>query len=620
MFRLRIFHKGLILVLIPLIFDVFVFSLLLYYSRRETEALHHANKLHRISNQIHAVVRCGAAIGYILHGLNRNGLTASASTMDLVNIQEYLARMSEFRNAQKKMLVHLGILKELVRDDPRLLLIAENAEKAALTTRSDVNVLLAEIQKTDFDGIHDVLNKNRKKLDRDMLSMIQTGLFAMDMDSSASQDDIRVEADRQTFYNILVIALGCSIVLALNLLYLFSRNVSSRLAKLERNTFLLSERKLLQPPMPGSDEIAQLDASLHEAARALMLSEARLKQTFDNASDLICSLEENLHLRLVNKKACQDMLGVSSEALIGSNLLDIVAESDRKGLVETLNASRSSERLMKAEIKLIRPDKRTIDTIIIPHWVNSEKAFFCVLHDISDRKKAERIKQEVFAMVSHDMRAPLSSFANFIEMLDMGYFGKLSSEGIKFLEYASRSVEAMTRLVEDILSLERVRSGSVKPSHELVRVESLISRLADTMKIYADRRKVKINVQTTSATVLSDASLIEKILSNFLSNALKVAPTGSSIDLYFEESNEWATFAVRDHGPGIPENEIGNLFGRFYSKAPTQKRDNDLPSSGLGLSLARELAEIIGGKIQVDSKVGEGSTFKLLISSGISDG
>jgi two-component system phosphate regulon sensor histidine kinase PhoR len=412
--------------------------------------------------------------------------------------------------------------------------------------------------------------------------------------------------------NALFGAIGASVVLALSLVVLFSKSLAGRLAKVQENAVLLSQRSPLNPPLQGSDEIAELDHAYQLAATLLSESEQKLQQTFDYAEDLICSLNDSLKVVVANK-AWARHLDRTEEEIIGSRIVNLIAANNREIFVEALEQLRRDQREpAKLEVRLAAKDGSLIDTICIARWVDTQKTFFCVFHDISERKRAEEIRRETFAMISHDLRAPVASFANFVEMAEMGVFGLLNEKGAKFVDFATKSVDKMRALLEDILLLEKVKSGATKAIIVEMPVNEVLERVAGPMQVHAHSKQISIQIDPTEAIIRSDPSVVEKILSNFLSNALRISPTGTKIRLYYQSEDNKDILSVEDEGPGLDEEVAEKLFERFYKK--DMNDDGNLPSCGLGLTICKELATVLEGTIRVQSKKGDGATFSLVLN------
>jgi signal transduction histidine kinase len=143
-------------------------------------------------------------------------------------------------------------------------------------------------------------------------------------------------------------------------------------------------------------------------------------------------------------------------------------------------------------------------------------------------------------------------------------------------------------------------------------VNEVLERVAGPLQVHAHSKQITIQIDPTEAIIRSDPSVVEKILSNFLSNALRISPTGTKIRLYYQSEDNKDILSVEDEGPGLDEEVAEKLFERFYKK--DMNDDGNLPSCGLGLTICKELATVLEGTIRVQSKKGDGATFSLVLN------
>jgi signal transduction histidine kinase len=306
------------------------------------------------------------------------------------------------------------------------------------------------------------------------------------------------------------------------------------------------------------------------------------------------------------------MLGMTPEQLSFKRIVEIIAPADREIFLRLLEEVEDApDKLQNLEIRLTHAKGQLVPTICLPRYSYLEKATFCVFHDISLRKEAERIRAEVFAMVTHDLRAPVASFDAFLEFAEMGKLGVLSDAGKRLLPAAEHSVTKMKQLLNDILNLEKIKSGAAQVQSAPVSVDEILAGIGQSVLLAAEKRSVQIAIKPSNVIIVTDRERLEQVLLNFLSNALKFAPPGSKIDLFCHRSsgNGDLYISVKDEGPGIKPDEINSVFDRFYEGT---KGDSDLPSSGLGLAICQEVARLLGARLDVQSTLGKGSTFSVI--------
>lgn len=221
---------------------------------------------------------------------------------------------------------------------------------------------------------------------------------------------------------------------------------------------------------------------------------------------------------------------------------------------------------------------------------------------------AKRMRQEVMAMITHDLKTPLQSIKSYYEMLEGGLFGELNERGKRLLGISQNSIGHMTQLIDSVLELEKLRTGKVLLKTEEIEPSSLLDGCVQSVKVFADSKDVALITDyhhTPSDTIRGDDFWLHEVFINILSNAIKFTADNSKVTVATKITGRKLEVSVIDQGPGISKEEVAMIFERFHraeSAAP-------VAGSGLGLSIAKELIELHLGSIRVESEVGHGSTF-----------
>lgn len=231
-----------------------------------------------------------------------------------------------------------------------------------------------------------------------------------------------------------------------------------------------------------------------------------------------------------------------------------------------------------------------------------------VFHSMADAlAEAERSKQEVLGMVTHDLKTPLTTVSALLEMLEDGMFGKLNDQGIANLKVVTRNVLRMNGLIRDLLDIEKIKSGKLSLFREDVSVPDLLHEAVDSVRSLADDRKIALVVKADEVDAYADNHRMLQILINLLSNAIKFSPENSQIIVSAKHDGSVVHVAVQDFGRGIPADKLQAVFERFEQ---TKVSDATVKGgTGLGLAICKALVELHGGQIGVTSQEGKGSTF-----------
>ena len=224
-------------------------------------------------------------------------------------------------------------------------------------------------------------------------------------------------------------------------------------------------------------------------------------------------------------------------------------------------------------------------------------------------EEAVRAREEVIAVVSHDLKNPLSVIYGSVEMLDNALAGDDSAAARPLRAHAARirrSAVRMNRLITDLLDLAKIRDGRVEVQVREERTADLLAEATEQSAALAEQRSVRLaNEGGPNGLVCCDRERVLQVFDNVVGNAIKFSSAGDVVRLTVESSPGECTFAVRDAGPGIPEHQLALLFERFW----TSPRATGGSGTGLGLAIARGIVEAHGGRIWVESAPGKGTAF-----------
>ena len=227
------------------------------------------------------------------------------------------------------------------------------------------------------------------------------------------------------------------------------------------------------------------------------------------------------------------------------------------------------------------------------------------LREVTADKELERMRDAFVATVSHELRTPLTSISGFIEMLQDEEHG-LGETGRTYLEVIRRATERLHQLVEDLLLVAQIEAQRVDLRQEPIDLRAVVEREVESVRAWASEKQVRVEIDADEVpTILGDERRICQVLDNLLSNAVKFSPGGGSVRVEVRGDDGLARVVVSDTGIGIPADEQGHVFSRFYrAKAATELA---VPGTGLGLAITRALVDQHGGTIDLESHEGEGT-------------
>ena len=289
-------------------------------------------------------------------------------------------------------------------------------------------------------------------------------------------------------------------------------------------------------------------------------------------------------------------------------------DDDAAAFADFLKQGRQSTgRATRKELQFLDDGRpKTFDCIV--SRIRDQEGGVCgavaVLHDITREKEISQMKNDFVSHVSHELKTPLASITAYSEMLCDGEADDEQTRK-KFYAVIQSQAKRLNRLIEDILNTSRIESGLIKVSKEPVSLTILIEEQLQMIRSYAEEKGIAVRGQTPIVfdQVYVDRDMISQVIVNLLSNAVKYTPAGGEVGIEMEvdEVAGLARVRVSDTGVGIPEDETGHVFDKFYRVGANTKQAK---GTGLGLNLVKQIVEKVhSGRVFVTSKVGEGSTF-----------
>lgn len=232
-----------------------------------------------------------------------------------------------------------------------------------------------------------------------------------------------------------------------------------------------------------------------------------------------------------------------------------------------------------------------------------------VIHDITELKRTEKLKNEFVSIVSHELRTPLTSIRGSLGLLVSGVMGQFSEKANKLLDIANNNCERLLLLINDILDIEKIEAGKMDFQIKLYDLNQLISESIVSNKMYADKFGVSIDFFQPQSVVQVhvDSGRLMQVLANLISNACKFSPKGEKITVLMKRINSHVRVSVSDNGPGIPEEFQSRIFQKFSQADSSDTRGKG--GTGLGLNISKTIIEKMGGTLDFFSRPNEGSTF-----------
>ena len=479
---------------------------------------------------------------------------------------------------------------------------------------------------------------------------------------------------------------------------------------------------------PPEERMKRLRESINRLNLEILEARKRERAVIERAVDVICITDIESKFVSVSK-ACQNAWGYTPQELEKRSLMNILVSDDASSILNSILGSQKSIDKIVFECKLRKKAGDLIDVVWTGHWSASDGGLFCIVHDITERKRAEELvkesesrlrltleglpagvlitgndggiefanseaarmlcaetleickkklasvigerqaleieddgqadktgsqrtlalatrsdgtnfpidiseskielaglhkdivvfldktkeqeleqmKREFIAMVTHDIRTPLSSVAGILALLEEGVLGQLTDHGRGTIGRVKSTCNRLLRLINDLLDLEKIHAGKFALECKDTSIKHAIDQAAENLLPLADERKISLQVDSAELQCWADEDRLVQVLVNLISNSIKYSPDNSTIRICSEDADKNIKVSVIDKGRGIPADKINKVFSQFEQVDISDAKKKG--GTGLGLAICEAIVKEHGGDIGVTSTLGEGSRF-----------
>ncbi len=361
------------------------------------------------------------------------------------------------------------------------------------------------------------------------------------------------------------------------------------------------------------DVLAERESALREQNQTLASVNHRFEAVLNAANDGIAMLDTDGCFVLVNRRF-GELLGTRAPLLLHHTL-----EEARPLLIDKLShrlaalAPTETRAVAEEIIALEEPDRRFLQFYTAPvAGVDGQEVIgrIIALRDITRERELDKMKTDFISVVSHELRTPLTSIKGYTDLLLSGAAGENSELQTEFLGIIQLSTTRLSNLINDVLDISRIESGTLKIKHEPIDYRHLVADTLRVMKAAADAKDISMDaaLPETIPPVRGDSDKVTQVLTNLVSNAIKYTPEGGWVKISLEVSGDTSvTTCVADSGIGVAPEDQAKLFQRFFRADNSSTREAG--GTGLGLVIAKTLIELMGGAIWLESEPNRGSKF-----------
>ena len=425
------------------------------------------------------------------------------------------------------------------------------------------------------------------------------------------------------YYGMLLLTVVIAVVGA----YFFSLKISRPITH-----FIQSARKIaggdfsLKVKVESSDEIGRLARifnymteelrRLHQRKLGEIINERyKTKAILRNIADGVIVTDPGHKILMINSVA-EKWFDVSGESHEGQPFEEIIDDDNLVGFIKSIS-EHNGESPSSIEITL-RPESARGELVLQARAAqiygdeNELIGVVTVLRDITREKEIDRMKTELVSMVAHELRSPLTCISGFSELLMDETITQEQAQ-----EYASiilKESNRLNELINKFLDISKIEAGRMQVQKSPVDLKMLIEKVVDFNSQLAEKKAIQVSVEAPEriSTIQVDRDMMEQVVLNLFSNAVKYSPEHARVTLRLHETEESMVIEVEDTGYGISEKALPHIFDKFY-RITDNDQVADISGSGLGLSLVKRIVELHQGKVEVSSRLGEGSRFTVTL-------
>jgi PAS domain S-box-containing protein len=347
-------------------------------------------------------------------------------------------------------------------------------------------------------------------------------------------------------------------------------------------------------------EVHRTTASLQKRAQISESERTRLETVFNNIHDSVMILNHENVIMLANPAMCR-AFGINAQTAIGKPVFEVIIHPDVLNLITRAD---TSDAYQYHEVSF--PDGRVGNA---QFTAIQGVGYALTMQDITYLKEVDRIRSEFVHTVSHDLRSPLTSVIGYSELIER--VGPLNETQKEFVSRIQDSIQHITSLINDLLDLGSIEAG-MDTHREFVQMEGILRYTVNMLEgqIKSKQLKIRTDIASSLPALRANPIRLRQVFDNVIGNAIKYSHADGEVDISIHAEENQVILQVTDHGPGIPTGDQPHIFDKFYRASNIS---SDVEGSGLGLAIVKNIVENHQGRIWVESAVGKGSSFFIVL-------
>lgn len=381
---------------------------------------------------------------------------------------------------------------------------------------------------------------------------------------------------------------------------LLSRTITKPIIEMKRQAYAMARGNYSRKvKVYGVDEIGELADSFNTLTKRVQEAQAM--------TDGVIATDRRGKVILINTPA-EKMLRVKHESANGRSIIDVLDIGDTYQFEDLMEVDGS---LTMDRSTLDKPYVLRANFSVIQRETGFNNGVIAVLHDITDQEKVDQERRDFVSNVSHELRTPLTSMHSYLEALSDGAWED-KEIAPRFLEVTQNETERMIRLVNDLLKLSRMDGGREQLEKSFVNFTDFFNHIIDRFEMMKKETIMfKRHIPREPVIIEIDEDKVMQVLDNIISNANKYSPDGGRISFYLKKFEDEIEVSIADEGLGVPDEDLANVFDRFFRV--DKARSREMGGTGLGLAIAREVIEAHGGRIWAERNKTKGTIIKFTL-------
>ena len=431
----------------------------------------------------------------------------------------------------------------------------------------------------------------------------------------------QVYQQNNNIIDLFVQATFLAIVIAVVIALVLSQGLTRPIEEMRQQALRISEGVYNYPAtIYGTDELGELANTINELAikvkdaqESTESERQRLDGILRHMTDGVIGTDHRGKVLLVNDRALS-LLNLREDQAHGQSILKLLGIEDQFKLNDLFRKEQeilmvqddAEQSIYKGEFSIIKRDSGFISGLV------------CVLTDVTEQQKTEQERRDFVSNVSHELRTPLTSIKSYSEALAEGAWQD-ESIAPHFLEVIESESNRMIRMISNLLDLSKIDGGQIVLNKDYVDLKRVLNFILDRLEFTVandpDGENYRIVREFTPRDIYVDIDQdrMTQVIDNLLNNAIKYSPDGGTVTVRLSEEQGYVKVSVIDEGLGISKSDAERLFERFYRVDKARSREQG--GSGLGLAISKEVIELHGGQIWVESVEGKGSNFSFTLPS-----